>query len=59
MLRFSVYDHDMLSYNDFAGEAYFSLNGIPGIHSRGASADKFHGLKQVHLPLMFQEQKGN
>ena len=31
MLRFSVFDHDVLSFNDFAGEAYFSLNQVQGI----------------------------
>ena len=59
MIRFSVFDHDVLSFNDFAGEAYFSLNAIPGIgHTGNSSVGNFHGLKQVHLPLMFQEDRG-
>ena len=61
MLRFSVFDHDVLTSNDFAGEVYFSLNCIPGIQKKGSlggSADNFHGLKQFHLPIMFQDTKG-
>ena len=59
MLRFSMFDHDVLSFNDFAGEAYFSLNSIPGIQGANSTIGNFHGLKQVHLPLMFQENKGD
>ncbi len=31
MVRFSVFDHDVLSFNDFAGECFLSLNGVPGL----------------------------
>ena len=57
MLRFTVFDHDVLSYNDFAGDAYLSLNTIPGIVGAGGNSN-FHGLKQIHLPLSFEEDKG-
>ncbi|TRY68734.1 hypothetical protein TCAL_10740 [Tigriopus californicus] len=57
MLRFTIFDHDILSYNDFAGEAYLSLNTIPGINCDKSQWGSFHGLKQIHLPLMLQDRK--
>lgn len=58
MLLFSVYDHDVLSYNDFGGEAFLSLKEVPGIQKGKPSVGNFHGLKQVELALMFQENIG-
>jgi len=57
MLLFTVMDHDVLTFNDFAGEAYLSLNQIPGVDRASSSADNFHGLKQIELNLMHQRQK--
>ena len=61
MLIFSVYDHDVLLSNDFGGEAFFPLKDVPGIvNPKGkSSVGNFHGLKQVELALMFQENTGN
>ena len=60
MLLFSVYDHDVLLSNDFGGEAFFPLKDVPGIiNPKGkTSVGNFHGLKQVELALMFQENTG-
>ncbi len=58
MLRFSVFDHDVLSFNDFAGEAYLALASVPGLQDASSSVDNFHGLKQITLPLSFEEHKG-
>ena len=57
MLLFSVYDHDVLLSNDFGGEAFFPLKDVPGIiNPKGkTSVGNFHGLKQLELVLMFQE----
>ena len=61
MLLFSVYDHDVLLSNDFGGEAFFPLKDVPGIiNPKGkGSVGNFHGLKQVELALMLQENEGN
>lgn len=56
MLAFTVMDHDVLTSNDFAGEAYLSLGSIPGVNS-ACNADNFHGLKQLELALMHQKNK--
>lgn len=56
MVLFTVMDHDVLTANDFAGEAYLSLGSIPGVNST-CNADNFHGLKQLELPLMHQKNK--
>ncbi len=59
MLLFSLYDHDVLTCNDFGGEAFFPLKDVPGVVPRGRSnLGNFHGLKQVELALMFQENTG-
>lgn len=58
MVCFTVMDHDVLTANDFAGEAFLSLNNIPGVAEYTTSIDNFHGLKQVDLPLMQQHDKG-
>ncbi|XP_046403899.1 BAI1-associated protein 3-like [Ischnura elegans] len=57
MLLFTVMDHDVLTANDFAGEAFLSLGDIPGVSSANATVDNFHGLKHTDLPLMHQKNK--
>ncbi len=59
MLLFSLYDHDVITFNDFGGEAILNLRDVPGISGGKTSASNFHGLKQVDLPLMFQANPGN
>lgn len=56
MILFTVMDHDVLTANDFAGEAFLALGSIPGVNS-ACNADNFHGLKHVDLPLMHQKNK--
>jgi len=56
MLRFSVFDHDLLSFNDFAGEAFLALDSVPGL--AGGGTLEYHGLRTFSLPLGFQEYKG-
>ncbi|KAG8306648.1 hypothetical protein J6590_042432 [Homalodisca vitripennis] len=58
MVAFTVMDHDVLTANDFAGEAFLSLGSIPGVNS-ACSADNFHGLKQLELPLMHQKNRNH
>ncbi|XP_024086156.1 BAI1-associated protein 3 isoform X2 [Cimex lectularius] len=58
MICFTVMDHDVLTANDFAGECFLSLSSIPGVSS-SASADNFHGLKLIELPLMQQKDKNH
>ena len=36
-ILFTVMDHDFMMTNDFAGEAYLSLNNIPGISGEDIS----------------------
>lgn len=50
-------DHDVLTANDFAGEAFLALGSIPGVADTGTGIDHFHGLKPVELILMHQHQK--
>lgn len=42
--------------NDFAGEAYFSLNGIPGL--KGEKAGGYSNLKQTQLILTQPRPRG-
>ena len=51
---------DIRLSNDFGGEAFFPLKDVPGIiNSKGKTSDgNFHGLKQVELVLIFQENTG-
>lgn len=59
MLLFSLYDHDVITCNDFGGEAFFPLKDVPGVTPRGRpTVGNFHGLKQMELALMFQENTG-
>lgn len=57
MVAFTVMDHDVLTANDFAGEAFLALGNIPGVADYSTSVENFHGLKQVDLPLMQQNDK--
>lgn len=59
MVLFTVMDHDVLTANDFAGEAFLGLSSIPGVADSNASIDNFHGLKHQELPLMQQKNKCN
>ncbi|GJQ84188.1 hypothetical protein Trydic_g2862 [Trypoxylus dichotomus] len=56
MIAFTVMDHDVLTANDFAGEAFLALGSIPGVADT-VGVDNFHGLKPVELILMQQHQK--
>lgn len=53
MIAFTVMDHDVLTANDFAGEAFLALGSIPGVADT-TGVDNFHGLKPVDLILMQQ-----
>ena len=57
MLLFTVMDYDVLTANDFAGEAVLSLNTVPGVATIPQGLDTFHGLKQIDLVLMQQSNK--
>lgn len=57
MLLFTVMDYDVLTANDFAGEALLSLNTVPGVAATPQGLDTFHGLKQIDLVLMHQPNK--
>lgn len=57
MIVFTVMDHDVLTANDFAGEAFLALGTIPGVGDIGTGVDNFHGLKPVELILMQQHHK--
>lgn len=57
MICFTAMDHDVLTANDFAGEAFLGLGNIPGVADYSTSVENFHGLKHVDLPLMHQHEK--
>lgn len=57
MIGFTVMDHDVLTANDFAGEAFLALGCIPGVADCSVNIENFHGLKQIDLPLMQQNDK--
>ncbi|GLH13404.1 uncharacterized protein GBIM_17982 [Gryllus bimaculatus] len=59
MILFTVMDHDVLTFNDFAGEAFLALGNIPGVDENNTSIDNFHGLKTVELNLMHQKNKNH
>lgn len=50
-------DHDVITANDFAGEAFLSLNNIPGVAELNMGVENFHGLKAIDLVLMQQRDK--
>lgn len=58
MILFTLMDHDVITCNDFGGEAFLSLNTIPGVVASSSSVDNFHGLKPIELSLMFQKDPG-
>jgi len=57
MIAFTVMDHDVITANDFAGEAFLSLNNIPGVAELNLGVENFHGLKPIDLILMQQKDK--
>lgn len=57
MIGFTVMDHDVITANDFAGEAFLSLNNIPGVAELNLGVENFHGLKPIDLVLMQQKDK--
>ncbi|XP_063228828.1 BAI1-associated protein 3 [Bacillus rossius redtenbacheri] len=59
MILFTVMDHDVLTSNDFAGEAFLALGSIPGVADNNSSIDNFHGLKAIDLVLMHQKNKNH
>ena len=58
VICFTVMDYDVITANDFGGEAFISLNTVSGVEHGSSSVDNFHGLKPLQLALMFQKQKG-
>ncbi|KAG7211433.1 hypothetical protein KM043_010720 [Ampulex compressa] len=59
MVLFTVMDHDVLTANDFAGEAFLGLSTIPGVADTNTNIDNFHGLKHQELPLMHQKNRNH
>ncbi|XP_029160484.1 BAI1-associated protein 3 isoform X4 [Nylanderia fulva] len=59
MILFTVMDHDVLTANDFAGEAFLGLGTIPGVADTNTNIDNFHGLKHQELPLMHQKNRNH
>lgn len=57
MIMFTVMDHDVITSNDFAGEAFVSLNSIPGV--RAPLPHDINAIDRVDLILMHQQNKGN
>ena len=33
-------------------------SSVPGVEQGSSTVDNFHGLKPIHLPLMFQKNRG-
>lgn len=60
----TVLDHDTLMTDDFEGEAFLALKGIPGIAgSKQEAADGFNSQPdatpaQIRLPLMHPKPNG-
>ena len=52
MVAFVLMDYDVITANDFGGEAFLSLGNVSGISDGSATVDNFHGLKIIELPLM-------
>ncbi|XP_055846829.1 BAI1-associated protein 3 [Episyrphus balteatus] len=59
MIAFTAMDHDVLTANDFAGEAFLALGTIPGVAEYTTSVENFHGLKQMDIALMQQHDKNH
>lgn len=56
MILFTVMDHDVITSNDFAGEAFLSLNSIPGVLT--PFPHDINAIDRVDLILMHQQNKG-
>jgi len=56
MILFTVMDHDVITSNDFAGEAFLSLNSIPGVLA--PLPHDINAIDRVDLILMHQQNKG-
>ncbi|VVC39810.1 Mammalian uncoordinated homology 13, subgroup, domain 2,Mammalian uncoordinated homology 13, domain 2,C2 [Cinara cedri] len=57
MILFTVMDHDVITSNDFAGEAFLSLNSIPGVLE--PLPHDINAIDRVDLILMHQQNKGH
>ncbi|XP_025193246.1 BAI1-associated protein 3 isoform X2 [Melanaphis sacchari] len=57
MILFTVMDHDVITSNDFAGEAFMSLNSIPGVLA--PLPHDINAIDKVDLILMHQQNKGH
>lgn len=58
MIVFTVMDHDVLTANDFAGEAFLALNTIPGVTSTfNMNIENFDCVTQIDLPLLEMKDK--
>lgn len=55
MILFTVMDHDVITSNDFAGEAFLSLNSIPGVLA--PLPHDINAIDRVDLILMHQQNK--
>ncbi|XP_021695608.1 BAI1-associated protein 3 isoform X2 [Aedes aegypti] len=60
MIVFTVMDHDVLTANDFAGEAFLALNNIPGVaRTFNMNIDNFDSVAQIDLPLLEMKDKSH
>ncbi|XP_055527058.1 BAI1-associated protein 3 isoform X4 [Wyeomyia smithii] len=60
MIVFTVMDHDVLTANDFAGEAFLSLTNIPGVSSNfNMNIENFDCVAQIDLPLLEMKDKSH
>lgn len=58
MIVFTVMDHDVLTANDFAGEAFVALNTIPGVASTfNMNIENLDCVTQIGLPLLEMKDK--
>ena len=57
VICFTLMDYDVITANDFGGEAFLPLHSVPGVEIGSSSIENFHGLKPFILPLMFQKNK--
>ena len=55
-INFTVMDHDFMVSNDFAGEAFLSLNTIPGIS--GEEISGFSALTPLTMTLTQPRKSG-
>ncbi|XP_058835849.1 BAI1-associated protein 3 isoform X2 [Topomyia yanbarensis] len=60
MIVFTVMDHDVLTANDFAGEAFLALTNIPGVASNfNMNIENFDCVAQIDLPLLEMKDKSH